>query len=443
MRIRVNKQGRILDVVKERVDEEEYSILKGFNFISLIDESQTGVANSFIKSIFDSAEVQICRLELKLKLDANVEYLCVGLPDNEERCTLVVRRVFDFDAERKWVANSQARLRNLFNRMPVAMALVDTAGQFKAVNPSIEKLFGYSAQEFAIKNLNDIIDVKESEALIDLIKACSDKNIQFKGVKRTGETFHVEICSRMLDENAGLINVCIFDVSDRVKLERLKQEFVQMISHDIKTPLTSISLFLERVGLGMLSNRQPEELMSKANAIHEDTVRLMRLIDSLLTLDKLEEGFARPDKKPVLLSEVLKISVNSVIDLSESKRIQIEQKSDELTVNIDRDQIVQVLINLLNNAIKYSPCDTQVAILTKCIDGLQIEVRIKDQGPGILTEVQDSLFDRFARLKPGLASDGTGLGLAICKAIVEAHNGTIGLDSTVGVGTEFWFRVPI
>lgn len=443
MRIRVNKQGRILEVIGESVDDEEYSMLKGFNFVSLIDEPQTNLANKFIESIFNSSEIQICRLALKLKLDATVEYLFVGMPENEEECTLVVRRTFDVDAERKWAANSEARLRNLFNRMPVAMALVDDNGQFKAVNPSMEGLFGYSAQEFATMNLKKMIIEVQGRTLMELIKECNDKSMQFQSVKRTGEVFHVEICSRMLDDNAGLINVCIFDVSQRVKLERLKQEFVQMISHDIKTPLTSISLFLERLGLGKLSTKQPEELIAKANAIHDDTMRLMRLIDSLLTLDKLEEGFANPNKKPVALTEVINTSINGVRELSDSKRIRIDYRLVELTVNIDRDQIVQVLVNFLNNAIKYSPTDTTVTVLTTRLDGDQVEICIKDEGPGIMTEVQDGIFDRFARLNPGLSAEGTGLGLAICKAIVEAHNGTIGLESKIGVGSEFWFRVPI
>ncbi|MBX9671670.1 MAG: PAS domain-containing sensor histidine kinase [Candidatus Obscuribacterales bacterium] len=444
MRLRVNKQARILEVDRESADDEEFSLLKGFNFISLIDESQTTAANNFIRSIFESNEVQLCRLELKIRLDANTEYLCVGIPGNDEECTLVARKVFDIDKERKWIANSQARLRNLFNRMPVALALIDTSGQFKAVNPSIEKLFGYSAQELAGMNLKEIIIAAENEkALVDRIKASHEHNVALKGVKRGGETIHIELSGRSIDENAELINVFIFDVSQRVRLEQLKQEFVQMISHDLKTPLSSISLFLERVGLGKYTDRQPEDLMSKANAIHEDTVRLMRLIDSLLTLDKLDEGFAKPDKKAVSLADVIEISINGVIDLADSKGIVIDEQYDELTVSIDRDQIVQVLINLLNNAIKYSPCDTHVAILTKRLEGDQIEIRVKDQGPGIQTELRDSLFDRFARLRPGLASDGTGLGLAICKAIVEAHGGTIGLNSTLGAGSEFWVRVPI
>jgi signal transduction histidine kinase len=229
----------------------------------------------------------------------------------------------------------------------------------------------------------------------------------------------------------------------REEIERLKQEFVSMISHDLRTPLTSIQVFVSMLAKGMYGDIG-DKIKDKASMADRNASRLIRLINDLLDMEKMEAGQLALACEEVPLGSIVERSLESVRDFADKNKVTLEGTtgSAEL-VNVDADRIVQVLVNLLSNAIKFSPAGAAVTVSVE--DGERwMTVKVIDRGRGVPQHLQTSIFERFKQVEAKDATEkkGTGLGLAICKAIVEQHGGTIGLESTEGKGSIFHFTLP-
>lgn len=243
------------------------------------------------------------------------------------------------------------------------------------------------------------------------------------------------------DEIAELDKV-FHSMSDALtKAERTKAEFISMISHDLRSPLTSLQFtfaLAEKGAFGEM-NEKGKERFSKAEFTVE---RLVKLINELLDIEKMEAGMLNMVTAPEDLDTIVKRAIDSVAGLAEIKEIKLEALESHLKVNVEADRIVQVLVNLTSNAIKFSPENSQITVsATELPTG--IKVMVEDQGRGIPKEKLKEVFDRFSQVEHEDATihGGTGLGLAICKAIVEGHGGIIGVDSEEGAGSRFWFVV--
>jgi signal transduction histidine kinase len=228
----------------------------------------------------------------------------------------------------------------------------------------------------------------------------------------------------------------------RHEVERLKREFLAMVSHDLRSPLTTVggTIGLIKSGnFGEINDRGIRLLNTSATEIN----RLTRLVQDLLDVAKIESGKFDLNIKPFPLEDIIEKSKTSTKYLADKKEISIVSEPTALQVLVDGDRLVQVLINLLTNAIKFSPDDTSIEISSRLIDQ-SIEVSVRDYGRGIPESHITAVFDRFQQVERADATEkgGTGLGLAICKSIIEQHGGTIGVNSIVGQGTTFWFRVP-
>ena len=224
--------------------------------------------------------------------------------------------------------------------------------------------------------------------------------------------------------------------------ELRKQEYVAMISHDLRTPLAAIQGTLAVATRGTYGELN-EKGRQRLTAAEADAERLIGLITEMLEYDKLESGTFALERIVHSLSSLSETAIEIVRPLSEQKNISIDIKSGDLSVNCDREKIVRVLVNLLGNAIKFSEPGTSIKIEGSQNDDSSI-IRIKDTGRGIPAADQARIFDRFAQVEKSDATrlGGSGLGLAICKAIVEAHGGLIGVDSKVGKGSTFWISLP-
>ena len=225
--------------------------------------------------------------------------------------------------------------------------------------------------------------------------------------------------------------------------EERKKLYTQMINHDLRAPLAAIQGTLAVTLKGIYGDLN-EKGTKRISAAEKDSDRLINLINEMLDIDSLEDGRLELDRSPFALGELLSEAADAVQALAEAKQIKIEILSDDTGVilNADKDRLKRVLINLLHNAIKFSPRQEVVTLATD-LSGRNIKVMVRDRGPGIKDSEAKKLFQPFQQGASGKEQKvGTGLGLAICKAIVEAHDGKIGLDSKVGVGTTFWFYVP-
>jgi len=223
---------------------------------------------------------------------------------------------------------------------------------------------------------------------------------------------------------------------------RMKQEFLAMITHDIRTPLASMQGTLNLIARGAYGDELSGKTRDAMEATDHEFQRLINLINDLLDVEQLESGKLDMHFDLIPIAYVLEKSYQAIRGSADQKQISISIPDCDVEVYADGDRLVQVLINLLANAIKFSP---QKGSITVSIDEDQqwVTVKVQDQGPGIAEEHHARIFDRFrqADSAAGTKEKGAGLGLAICKDIIEAHHGTLGVESAPERGSIFWFRV--
>ncbi len=216
-----------------------------------------------------------------------------------------------------------------------------------------------------------------------------------------------------------------------------------MVSHDLRTPLNSMQAFLELVADGIYGELN-EAGSKKVSLLESEVQRLMRLIQQLLDLDRLESGTTQLVLQNQDGLSLIRRAESSVRSLAEQRGISLEVMESNTAVKADADKIVQVLVNLLSNAIKFSP-DGGKIFVSLVRQGNVATFKVGDQGRGIPQAVQERIFERFKQVKKSDATEkgGAGLGLAICKTIVEQHGGKIGVESQEGSGATFWFKLPV
>lgn len=227
------------------------------------------------------------------------------------------------------------------------------------------------------------------------------------------------------------------------ELDIKKRDFVSMLTHDMRSPLTSLRLTLEMLAEGTFGQltEQGKQVVMRSNGT---TGRLVTMINNLLDIEKLEAGMLKFDMKPVSLSKVIEQSVDSVRGMAMQQYLTIEVPAVDEVVWGDSERLTEVVTNLISNAIKYSPKAGKITITTTKHES-SVEIAITDQGPGIAPKHQAAIFDQFFQIEEGPRKKtmGTGLGLAICKRLIEAHDGLIGVRSEQGTGSTFWIRIPI
>lgn len=222
-----------------------------------------------------------------------------------------------------------------------------------------------------------------------------------------------------------------------------KKELIAMVTHDLRTPLTSIqgALTLLREGVfGPLTAKATNQV-EKAEG---SAMRLINLINDLLDIERMEAGKLEMHPSLTMTKTIFERTHAAISTFAEQKGISIATGTTSYDVMADEDRVIQVLVNLISNSVKFSEEGTTITLSAKQSTPGFITLSVTDQGRGIPKEFVSSIFERFQQVQKGDAVEkkGTGLGLAICKAIVEGHGGTIGVDSKVGVGSTFWFTLP-
>ncbi len=223
---------------------------------------------------------------------------------------------------------------------------------------------------------------------------------------------------------------------------RRKQELVQMVTHDLRTPLTAINSSLHLMIAG-LAGQMDETARNRATMSKRSAERLLNLINDLLDIERLETGNFPIDKRSVPAEELLQNAAESVKAFAAERQVTIQIQDTDLTVFADPQRMEQVVINLISNAVKFSPAGAAVELeVSEAADSM--EFLVIDHGRGVPPEYHTVIFERFGQVKKedSKRGKGTGLGLPICKALVEAHQGTIGVRSKEGEGSTFWFRIP-
>ena len=319
-------------------------------------------------------------------------------------------------------------------------------GTFMRVSPAVTTLWGYSSEDLIGKRWTEIIlpdDQEKFERWMNTLKSAEGSGeTENRIVRKDGDLMDMLWTAHWSQSEEAFFCVS-HDMTDRHELDRLKQQFVAMISHDLRTPLSAVQSTLTLLGRGAWGEvtdiGQVKIEKAEANLKHS-----IDLINNLLDLEKMESGTMDLSLREVLLIPTIQRCADTVTPLAEPRGITIIVPDDDIAVLAEERRIAQVIINLVGNALKFTPNGSQVTIGCTQIEQM-IKVSVTDQGPGISAEKKESVFQRFYQIKTSdqKHKEGTGLGLAICKAIVEAHGGTIGVDSEEGNGSTFWFTVPL
>ncbi len=346
------------------------------------------------------------------------------------------------------------RLRAVFETAVDGIITIDDRGGIDSMNPAAESIFGYRADEVVGRNVTCLMPepyAAQHDGYLRRYLQTGERKVigigrVVEGLRRDGSTFPLELAvSEMQVGGRRMFTGIVRDISERVKIERLKNEFVSTVSHELRTPLTSI-----RGALGLLLGGAVGEIPPKARQMlalaERNCERLTLLINDILDLEKIESGRMAFRFGSVDLGELVTQACEAHQGFADRHGIalRVDIGSNDRRVSGDPDRLQQVLANLLSNATKFSPDGGVVeVVLARRDDALRISVR--DHGEGVPEAFRERIFGRFAQADSSdtRGKGGTGLGLNISRAIVERHGGRIGFDSVEGQGATFYFELPV
>ena len=347
----------------------------------------------------------------------------------------------------KLLQEASRRESAIINNVQDAICSVNSKFIFNRVSPAASKLWGYDPAELLGQRVLTLIPEAEQKKFFDTMQGAM-----------TGEP-NVSMEVQMLRQNGSLVWVgwsgywsaseneffCVaHDVDQRKQLEIMKQDFVSMISHDLRSPLTAVNVFFHMLGAGAYGELSTKG-MSMSKKVEVSLTGVVRLLNDLLDVEKLESGLMQLRQEDTKVSSIVSDALDMVRPLAEQQKIGLELiRQEDTDLQADSSRLSQVVQNLLSNAVKFSPSGSFIRVYYGKDAHGQAEIRVTDSGPGIAAKDKDLVFDRFRQLSNsnGVAVKGSGLGLAICKAIVEQHGGSVGVESQLGQGSTFWFRVP-
>ncbi|WP_445489520.1 two-component system histidine kinase PnpS [Niallia sp. 03133] len=339
----------------------------------------------------------------------------------------------------------QDRLGTLIESIGSGLLLIDSRGYINLMNKAYKDLFTVHSADYLYKLYYKVLEHRELTDLVEEIfmtehKVVRQLVLQVNEDKKSFQVYGVPIIGAN-DVWMGILLV-FHDITELKKLEQIRKDFVANVSHELKTPITSIKGFSETLLDGAMENK--ETLAEFLRIILKESDRLQQLIQDLLDLSKLEQhGFALVRERLNILDilgEVIKILLNK----AETKEVEIsfKQEQDSIWIEGDRGRLTQVFLNLISNAISYTPNGGKitVSVLERSKD---VIINVEDTGIGIEKSEIPRIFERFYRVDKARSrnSGGTGLGLAIVKHLIELHKGAIKVDSELGKGTTFQIKL--
>jgi two-component system, OmpR family, phosphate regulon sensor histidine kinase PhoR len=334
------------------------------------------------------------------------------------------------------------RMRTMFGSMIEAVIAVDKHTRIISLNPSAETLFGLDPHKAlgrlfleSVRN-NDI-----AELLSSVLEGGAHVTREVSVSWPQQKVFRINASPIAAQGAAHGCLLVIDDVTEIRKLERMRSDFVANISHELKTPLTSIKGFVETLLEGALDDK--ENSRDFLRIIHEHTERLNSLINDLLELSYVESKEVRLARTSFDLHSLAESIVTGFSARSRKRAITVTITAGPVNINADKGMIEQVLTNLIDNALKFNRDNGSIGVSIEN-QGRMVKVTVKDNGIGIPAKDLPRIFERFYRVDKARSREmgGTGLGLSIVKHIVELHSGTVGVESTEGSGTTFWFMIP-
>lgn len=338
------------------------------------------------------------------------------------------------------------RYRELFEDSIDPMVITDWEGRILEANRQVSLLSGYSSEELHELSIDQIHEVNWSKIGMEFEFLRNDDTHTYESSLHKQDDSHIpiEIHARRVEfDAADSIQWILRDITERKELDSLREDLTSMIYHDLRSPLANIVSSLDVIA-DMMPETERETVLSILKIAENSTDRIQRLVSSLLDVSRLESGQTVADQSVV---ETLPLIKNVLKDVGPTakgrKQTLVEELPSELpAIWVDEDMVRRVLINLAENACKYSPSRSKITVGAKADDGW-MHFWIKDQGAGIPASEQDHVFDKFTRLPGQSKTGGLGIGLAFCRLAVQGHGGRIWVESEVGEGSIFHFTFPV
>ena len=341
---------------------------------------------------------------------------------------------------------SNLRYRQLFEDSIDPIFITDWNGHILEANTNAVRITGYSFEYLQKQSVFDLHKIPPGRMGDSLTQMVSGEDVTYES---TLANLHnafvaVEVHVRKVRFATGEVIQWLFrDISAWKELVGMREDLSAMIFHDLRSPLANIISSLDMLETLMPPNTL-KSLSSVFDIAHRSTERLQRLTNSLLDINRLEAGQAITSRKNANIRALVVESIEAITPITESKQqvIRVDLPDNLPTVWVDTDMIKRVLINLLENATKFTPVGGTLAIML-VHKGEWVEFCVQDTGMGIPNEVQNLIFEKFTRLKVENFPKGLGIGLAYCRLAVQAHGGNIWVESQEGSGSNFYFTLPV
>ena len=338
------------------------------------------------------------------------------------------------------------RLHSILSYMTDGVLATNRRGQITMINDMAKKQLGVQKEDVLNKSILELLKIEDEYELRDLITQIPELMIDSQDVN--GEYLSLRVRFALVRRESGFISglvAVLHDTTEQEKEERERRLFVSNVSHELRTPLTSVKSYLEALDEGALYDPVAPDFIKVSL---DETNRMMRMVTDLLHLSRIDNATTKLDIELINFTAFITFILNRF----DKMRNQDEEKKYELVrdypitsvwIEIDTDKMTQVIDNILNNAIKYSPDGGKITVSMKTTDD-QMILSISDQGLGIPKQDLPRIFDRFYRVDRARsrAQGGTGLGLAIAKEIIKQHNGFIWAKSEYGKGSTFTIVLP-
>ncbi len=331
-----------------------------------------------------------------------------------------------------------------------AVIVTDVNDRLLVANEPAGVIFGFNAEKSVLKLLNELVEDSEIVRLIKKSRQGKIRNIRRELQFENEENLMIYDCivSCIFDEEnkiCGAVSV-LHDITREKEISQMKNEFVSHVSHELKTPLASITAYAEMLADGEAADEKTRKEFYAI--IQNQAQRLNRLIEDILNVSRIESGLIKVSKEPLSATLLVRDAVQMIKSYASEKNIQVKEDTAIVfdQVLADKDMISQVIINLLSNAVKYTPKDGKITVNCEVDEaGQVIRIRVADTGVGIPAEDIEKVFDKFYRVKANnKCAKGTGLGLNLVKQIVEKiHDGRVFVTSEVGKGSCFGFELPL
>ena len=408
-------------------------------------------------------------ITMRKKDEEEIHRLNLGLEQKvEERTKELAETNLALQKEIEERGQAEERIRLVYEASPYSIMLIDSKGTVRLANQTTQKYFGYGISQLIGVNIGKLIPksldidlpAKKSSFYANPENRKMGANRELYALKRDGSMFPVEIGLNPIEiDGERMVLTNIIDITERKEAENIikqarqeaeqanmaKSEFLSRMSHELRTPMNSILGFAQLMDMGELKPAQKKGV----DHILKSGKHLLDLINEVLDISKIEAGHISLSLEPIAICPLIQEVLDVVSPLSTDRQITLETTpNNKFLVIADRQRLKQVLINLVNNAIKYNRTNGFVKIYCELQAAAENQIRtvrisISDSGEGILPEDIKKLFTPFERIgaeKSGI--EGTGLGLAVAKKMVDAMNCKIGVDSKVGFGSTFWIELP-